>query len=429
MTEAKETYVYIQLNGEFIPAGFLEMYGQGRESFAAFQYGTRYLAREDAISIDPTSLPLQEGRFLTNTGVKMLFGGIRDASPDDWGRHILDNIKDGNILTEFDYLTSSNVDRVGALAFGPDLSGPQRVFPFNVSKEDLYGDSLNLEQMILFADLIESETQLPPEQKRFLIRGSSLGGAQPKSSTVYEGKQWIVKFSKKYDSWSTCRVENATMTLARLCGLNVPETKTMTIVNRDIFLIERFDRLGKSRTPFISARTLLGIQSESGDQDRSYQEIAEQFRIHGDINHLHDDLEELYKRMVFNVLCNNFDDHLRNHGFLYQGSGWRLSPAYDVVAQPEGVNQKQLYLNIGDKGRRATIKNALTQTEPFGLNHEGALSIVNNMASIVKNNWQSVFKECGVPANIFPELKNVSFAEAKDSEDELYSSPHSGSLK
>ncbi|MCP3872768.1 MAG: HipA domain-containing protein [Desulfobacteraceae bacterium] len=423
MAEAKETYVYIQLNAEFIPAGFLEMYGQGRESFAAFEYGTRYLAREDAISIDPASLPLQEGRFLTNTGVEMLFGGIRDASPDNWGRQILDSIKEGKTLTEFDYLTSSNIDRVGALAFGPDLSGPQRVFPFHVLKEDLYGDSLNLEQMILCADLIENETELSLEQKRFLARGSSLGGAQPKSSTLHKGQQWIVKFSKKYDSWSTCRVENATMTLARLCGINVPETKTMTIVDRDVFLIKRFDRDDKLRTPFISARALLGIQGESGDsgltidQDKSYQEIAEQFRLHGDINHLHEDLEELYKRMVFNVLCNNFDDHLRNHGFLYQGSGWRLSPVYDVVAQPEGVDQKQLYLKIGDKGRRATIKNALTQTEPFGLNDEDALYIVKNMVSKVKNNWQPVFEECGVPKNIFSELKNVSFAEAEDFSD------------
>jgi len=419
MADPKETYVYVQLNGEFVPAGLLGMRGQGRESSAVFEYGSKYLQRPNAISIDPVLLPLQKGRFFTRVGWKMLFGGIRDASPDGWGRHILDTLKEDKNLTEYDYLTASNDDRVGALAFGPDLSGPKRVFPFNVSPQDLHGETLNLELMIHLSDAIENEEDLPLEQKRFLVRGSSLGGAHPKCSTSYEGKQWIVKFSKKFDSWSTCRVENATMKLAGMCGINVPETKVIQVLNRDLFLIERFDRKENLRIPFISARTLLGIQGETGgsgsteDQNKSYQNIAEQCRTHGDPNHLFEDLEELYRRMVFNVLCNNFDDHLKNHGFLNQDSGWRLSPAYDIVTQPEGIKEKQLYLNIGDQGHRATIENALTRPGSFGLKSEDALHIVNGMASTVKNNWENVFRDCGVPEKIFPELKAVSFSEVE----------------
>ncbi len=171
MADPKETYVYIQLSGEFVPAGLLGMRGQGRESSAVFEYGSKYLQRPNAISLYPVLLPLQKGRFFTRVGWKMLFGGIRDASPDGWGRHILDTLKEDKSFTEYDYLTASNDDRVGALAFGPDLSGPKRVFPFNVSGQDLHGETLNLEQMIHFSDAIENEEDLPLNKKGSLLEG------------------------------------------------------------------------------------------------------------------------------------------------------------------------------------------------------------------------------------------------------------------
>lgn len=421
---SRETYVYIQLNGDFIPAGLLMMAGQGRDSYAEFQYGKRYLNRDDALPVDPVSLPLQVGKFQTAKGFKMLFGGIRDASPDGWGRHVLSQAAqgEGRVLTEFDYLTLSADDRVGALAFGPDLSGPQRRFPFKISGE-LSGETLNLDEMLKIADTIENENEFEDKYKRFLVRGSSfdsgLGGAQPKASTCMDGKQWVAKFSRRFDAWSTCRVEHATITLAKMCGITAPETRVIEVAGRDIFLIERFDREGDLRKHFISARTLLGIQGEtesSGSQDDhawSYQDIADQLRLYGNPEHIRDDLEQLFRRMVFNVLCNNFDDHLRNHGFLYQ-DGWRLSPAYDVVAQPQGFDDLQmLFLIVGEQGRLATVENVLSQPFSFGLDHDDALNIVSDMAMAVKNNWREVFKSSNVPETLYGELRHTSFANAE----------------
>ncbi|THB80646.1 MAG: type II toxin-antitoxin system HipA family toxin [Desulfobacteraceae bacterium] len=423
---SQETYVYIHLNGHFIPAGILTMNGQGRDSYAEFQYGKRYLERHDALPLDPVSLPLQTGRFQTARGFRMLFGGIRDASPDGWGRHVLNQAAQGKgfILTEFDYLTLSADDRAGALAFGPDLNGPQRRFPFKTPGE-LDGESLNLEDMLKIADTIDSENELENKYKRFLVRGSSfdsgLGGAQPKASTSLDGRQWVAKFSRRFDAWSTCRVENATMSLARLCGLVVPETRVIDVAGRDIFLIERFDRETEIRKHFISARTLLGLQGEaestghSADHDQSYQDIAGQLRLYGSPAYIKEDLEQLYRRMVFNVLCNNYDDHLRNHGFLYSEGGWRLSPLYDVVAQPMGLEERQLsFLRIGEHGRLATIDNLLSEPSAFGIDRENAFHIVSQMAEAVKNNWPIVFKENQVPQSIFGELRNVSFINAED---------------
>lgn len=433
---SQETYVYIHLNGDFVPAGLLSMGGQGRESYAEFQYGNRYLDREDAVSLDPVSLPLLPGRFETGPGFKMLFGGIRDASPDGWGRHVLNQAaqEKGQVLTEFDYLTLSADDRVGALGFGPNLTGPYRRFPFQVPAE-LHGESLDLEEMLKIADAIEDETEFEDKYKRFLVRGASfdsgLGGAQPKASTVLDGRQWVVKFSRKFDAWSTCRVELATMTLAKNCGIDVPDAKVMNVAGRDIFLIERFDRDAQIRKHFISSRTLLGIQGEtesSGsqtDHNASYQDIAAQMRLYGSPDHIKNDLEQFYRRMVFNVLCNNFDDHLRNHGFLHDGDGWRLSPAYDVVAQPQGLDDTQMsFLKIGNQGRLGTVKNLLSDPFAFGLDKEDAFHIVSQMAMAIKNTWQEVFKVCQVPESIFDELKNVSFANAEGFDPQSFSNDH-----
>lgn len=364
------------------------------------------LQRKNAISIDPVQLPLSEYLF-RSTPESPVFGAIRDTSPDGWGRHLLDKAAEPQSPGEFEYLTALPVeDRIGALGFGNSLKqGPGPINP-GWSNYPPCGAELDLTNMIKAVDQIEDEKNISPEYSRFLIRGSSLGGAQPKAPVKYEGKIWLTKFSRKYDAWSTCRIENANLHLAGICGLIVPESKTVTVAGRDIFLISRFDRDKKGgRIPFISAATLLGTDKiEKG----TYQDIAVQMRKYCASSYVHEDLKELYRRMVFNVLCNNTDDHLRNHGFIYfSGAGWRLSPAYDIVPQPDMGDEDTRLLTLGvgiDGSRKATLKNVLSSCGVFGVHREEGEKIIDQMKKKFLTKWEQVYLKYHVPKKTLEDL-------------------------
>ncbi|MBT8340390.1 MAG: HipA domain-containing protein, partial [Desulfatitalea sp.] len=272
-----------------------------------------------------------------------------------------------------------------------------------------HGAELDLGGMIEAADRIEAEETLAPEYRRFLVRGSSLGGAKPKAPTTYEGRPWIAKFGHQYDAWNTCRIENATLKLAQDCGIIVPESKAITVAARDVFLIERFDRdPSGNRIPFISAATLLGTDRIDGG---SYQEIAVQMRRYTAASFLHQDLKQLFQRLIFNILCNNSDDHLRNHGFIHvRGQGWRLSPAYDIVPQPDmgSPEPRRLTLAVGmDGSREATLTNALSSCPVFGLTQEEGRRLIDRMKAIFLGRWQRVFALCQVPTKDFSALSQA----------------------
>ncbi|MGE4291474.1 MAG: type II toxin-antitoxin system HipA family toxin [Desulfovibrio sp.] len=394
-----ETYVYLHLAGEFVPAGLLTLHQTNDKVVSEFAYGRRYLERENAAPLDPLQLPLIRSEFQTS-GV---FRAFQDASPDAWGRHLLDRAAEdeGVVPTEFEYLTVQDQEnRIGAIAFGPDLDGPRPTKP-SWRPEEISGERVDFAEMVETVDKILNHEKLSPAQRRFFIRGSSAGGAQPKTLVDYDGKKWIAKFSRELELWPTCRIELAAMSLAAKCGIRVPFCRVLDVGGRDVFLTERFDRTeGGGREHFLSAMTLIGSDHiERG----AYGDIAMAIRKYGDARFIRKDLEELFRRMVFNVLVNNWDDHLRNHGFLYDpGSGhWRLSPAYDIVPQPqrEGEEEKRLTLALGERGSRATIENALSRCGDYSLRPEVAKEIVDGMVQVVRRGWERENAEAGVPAD------------------------------
>lgn len=405
MAITNDAYVFIHLDGVWVPCGYLTMRQDGRSVVSTFQYGRKYLARDNAVAVDPVQLPLGRGVF-TSTAAAPLFGGIRDASPDGWGRHLLDRAAEPGICTEFEYLTALPVDdRIGALGFGATLEkGPGPIVP-GWKREPVYGATLSLAEMIEAADRVDAVEELAPRHRRFLMRGSSLGGAQPKAPTSFEGEAWIAKFGHRHEAWNTCRIENAAMHLAAECGIVVPMTRTLMVAGRDVFLIRRFDRDGAQRRHFVSAATLLGTADITAG---SYQEIAVGIKRYGVAGQIKDDLAQLYRRMVFNILCNNSDDHLRNHGMVHHpGKGWRLSPAYDVVPQPDmGPGQaRQLTLGIGmDGSRSATLDNALSVCGVFGLKDDDARALIREIRQIFLSRWEAVFAACSVPKKDFSAL-------------------------
>ncbi|NDV18189.1 type II toxin-antitoxin system HipA family toxin [Pseudodesulfovibrio sp. JC047] len=391
------TYVYIHLGTAFVPAGLLSMHQTGKDVVSSFAYGRRYLARKDAAPIDPLQLPLGQNEY----HAKGLFRAFHDASPDGWGRHLLDRAaeSEGVVPSEFDYLTVLNQqDRIGALAFGPDLNGPRPSTP-SWRPQTLHGEQLDLERMLQNVDTVLNHEALPPDQRRFLIRGSSVGGAQPKATIEYEGRHWIAKFSREFEHWPTCRIELAARNLAARCGIRVPTCKMIEVGGRDIFLTERFDRgiSSADRIHFLSSMTLIGSDSMTLG---TYGDIALALRRFGMADHLKDDLHELFRRMVFNILCNNWDDHLKNHGFLYDipSGKWRLSPAYDIVPQPQrdGNDASRLTLGIGKHGRVATLENALSRSQDFALDRDDARQMAHQLQTTVRQNWKEANKEAGV---------------------------------
>jgi serine/threonine-protein kinase HipA len=392
-------YVYVYLEEGPVPAGILETIGAGREAAARFRYGRRYLQRKDRLALDPVQLPLtdpdDEREYITAEGFA-LFNGIRDAAPDGWGRHLMERAAGGQVLSEFDYLVATGDSRVGALAFGTDLSGPRRIVPWaktEGAEDDEAGEDLDLAGMIEAVRELNTAQDLPMKHRRFLMLGSSLGGARPKATTEYDGRQWIAKFGRADDRSPMCRIEYMTMKLAQKAGITVPPVRLERVLGQDIYLVERFDRVpnedGCRRVPFISGLTILGAH-ESESSRQSYRGLADQLRRLG--SEPTKDATQLWRRMVFNILCSNNDDHLRNHGFLWDGCGWRLSPGYDIVSFPQIGTERDLAIGVGRNGRRATIENALTNVASFGLSRAEGVSIAKTMQMTVKTNWE---KLCG----------------------------------
>jgi serine/threonine-protein kinase HipA len=321
----------------------------------------------------------------------------------------MDRAAGARALTEFDYLVATGEDRVGALAFGPDVSGPRRIRPWG--EERLAGEKFDLAGMLEAVRDVDTADDLPRKHGRFLSRGSSLGGARPKATTEDGGKQWIAKFGRADDRYPICRAEYITMKLAGQVGINVPAVRIEIILGQDIYLVERFDRVptGKDyrRLPFISGLTIIGAH-ESESTQQSYRRLAEQLRLFGSAP-VHD-AKELWRRMVFNILCNNTDDHLRNHGFLWDGKGWRLSPAYDIVPFPSVSLDRDLAIGVGRDGRRATLNNALSDVASFGLSRTEAVSTALAMQKAVKTGWEALFRRNGFPTAEIERLRNCFIA-------------------
>lgn len=380
----KEVVVYIYLKNKFVPAGRLAFDNQGRYANSVFQYGEKYLQRDDAISVDPVQLPLVNKQFETELGFDV-FNGIRDAGPDRWGRYLLDK-KYHHALDELDYIIDVGPDRCGALAFGADTRGIKET---RANRLDLKLCLDAAEQAIAGEDTEALE--------RFLEYGPSLGGARPKATVMWNDKPHVAKFTLSMDRRNEALIEYATMSLAKKCGLNVPPIDKTQVSGRDVFLIERFDRICENNSehpvPFISGLTATGLH-EQDYQQWSYLSLYNAIKKFSK-NPTEDEIE-LYKRMVFNILVFNNDDHMRNHGFLYHGEQkWGLSPLYDVVPGTINTQTYMLSMNIGEFGKEASLENARSAAKYFLLSDAQADKIIVELSEVCLG-WEQHYRGCGV---------------------------------
>jgi serine/threonine-protein kinase HipA len=395
-------YVTLQLPGDeqAVPAGLLTLVEEDRRTLLSrFTYGRGYLRRQNAVAVDPVSLPLgtsAERADILPIGGLELFGALRDATPDLWGRRVIENRlgADPDSLPESLFLDRAGPHRTGALGVQKTLEGAPHA-------GDL-PDMMELEHLLEAADCIEAGLPVPAHLELFFTGAPSLGGARPKALLVCDDHQWIAKFPSRNDPFDVPAIERATLELARQVGLAVPPTRLETLPDgRSVMLIQRFDRGMQSeafpKRHMVSALTALGVHEQDSAQMR-YADIARAIEQWGPRGQVQIDRAELFRRMVFNILVSNDDDHLRNHAFLYdsQSQGWRLSPLYDVVPRPSASRERYLHLGVGPKGRVSTLDNALAGCEQFGLSSTDAAVLIDQIVRTVRE-WKGSFEALAVP--------------------------------
>ncbi|MBA56830.1 MAG: phosphatidylinositol kinase [Pseudomonadales bacterium] len=396
-TTDKDAFVWIWLPDatEPVVAGKLESDDQGN---VQFNYGKSYLdrinANPPAISIYEPELPLKNGVLPLIDGLTMP-GCIRDSAPDAWGRRVIINKKlgrkgkdtDTDALGELTYLLESGSDRIGALDF---QRSPSEYVPRSAN-------NVPLEELLQSAARVEQGVPLTPELDQALFHGSSIGGARPKALIEDQGTKYVAKFSSSTDLYSVVKAEYIAMRLAALAGINVAPVKLVQAAQKDILLIERFDRektaKGWTRKAMVSALTLFGLDDMMA-RYASYETFAEIIR------HRFDDpketLEELFSRIVFNILCGNTDDHARNHAAFWNGKTLQLTPAYDICPQGRTGSEATQAMLISGDNRLSKLKSCLDAAPHFQLSESEAKAIFEKQREAIEANWDKVCDEANL---------------------------------
>ena len=401
MVEQKQIYVYDDFSfDEPLLMGMLYVNViRGGESYS-FEYNQEWLKKTNLlVDLDPELMTFGGRQY---PSARNIFGLFADASPDRWGRVLMN--KRERILAEkenrkprklhdSDYLLGVyDETRMGGIRLKLDVKGSfladdkESAVPPWATLRTLEEASRNFEN---------DETGLSERWLNQLIRpGSSLGGARPKATVVdTKGQLWIAKFPSKNDENDTGAWEMVVHDLAGLCDLNVPEAKIEKFSKLGTtFLIKRFDRFGEKRIHFASAMTLLNRTDGASAADGcSYLDIGAFIKANG--AKPKEDLIELWRRIVFNMAVSNTDDHLRNHAFLLTDMGWILSPLYDVNPVPYG---EELALNVSESDNSISLDLAITTAPRFGIKEANAKKYAEEILQVVNNNWEKLAVKYGL---------------------------------
>lgn len=387
-----EAYVWVWLPGETTPvvAGRLASAGDQLQ----FNYGRSYLARKDAVSLYEPELPLKPGVLPLLNGLSMP-SCIRDAAPDAWGRRVILNktfgAKGPNIdvaaLDELTYLLESGSDRIGALDFQTSATDFVPREAATASLDELTNAAANVEMGI----------PLTPESDRALFHGSSIGGARPKAMIVDVNRKYVAKFSSQSDLYSVVKAEYVAMRLAAEVGIDVASAQLRNAAGKDALLIERFDRektkTGWRRRAMVSALTLLELD-EMMARYASYEDLATIIRHR--FKAPKPTLKELFRRLLFNILCGNTDDHARNHSAFWDGHDLTLTPAYDICPQARTGGEASQAMLIGGNERMSQIAPCLRAAPSFFLSEDEAATIAARQITTIRERWGNICDEAGL---------------------------------
>jgi serine/threonine-protein kinase HipA len=401
-----ECFVYITLHGQTEPvtAGrfALSLDRRGTPE-GRFVYGRSYLERPNAVALDPVELKLSPRTYST-AALNGVFGTLRDASPDYWGRRVIQRHLGKAQPGEMEYLLYSPDDRAGALGFGLNQTPPAPKRAFNqtldLAKVQSSADSIVADDDRPDGDRASDHADDRDQVEKLMVIGTSMGGARPKAVVEDEAGLWIAKFNRPDDTWNSARVEHAMLILARACGLSTAESRVVEVAGRDVLLVKRFDRektqAGYLRARMISALTLLRTEDTHHSRDKwSYVLLAEEVRRV--CAEPAQNAAELFRRMAFNAQISNIDDHPRNHALIAKETEWNLSPAYDLTpAVPVSMERRDLALECGDAGRFANASNLLSQSARFLLEPGHATAMIDAMEAQVRGTWYTTARAAGV---------------------------------
>ena len=384
----REVVVHVDLDGAPYLVGRLWTRLRENKQTATFEYDAGWLRHPARFSLEP-ALQLGPGPFHTPVDLPM-FGAIGDSAPDRWGRALMRRMerrradREGGpprTLHEVDYLLLVDDEaRAGALRFAETLGGPflrqddaKRIPPL-----------IDLPRLLSAAEHVLAGTDTDEDLKLLFAPGSSLGGARPKASVREKnGALAIAKFPRHDDEYNVVVWEAVALLLARKAGIEVPDARIEDVGGNPVMVVRRFDRIGTQRIPFLSALSMLGARD---NDTRSYMEMADALRQHGAVPK--EDIPALWRRMVFNILISNTDDHLRNHAFIYEGTrGWRLSPAYDLNPVPVDIKPRVLSTAISEEDATASLDLAFQVAPYFELKDVEARKIAGDVARGVAN-WR-----------------------------------------
>ncbi|MCX6179017.1 MAG: HipA domain-containing protein [Chlorobiales bacterium] len=382
-----------------ILVGQLTYAKSGLRENSSFSYTQQWLQSTERFSFSP-DLDLIEGHqyHKAASGSDSVFHlGIADTEPDGWGCRVIarDHAKRRKILladgreqsfeplTEWDYLAGvDDVSRVGALRICDEngnylrtIEGHERATP----------PLLELAHLLGASQAVERKKETEADLRYLRGRGTSLGGLRPKCSIIDDGHLAIGKFPSITDERSVTKGEVLALHLALAAGINAAQSRIIVTDNSSIAVIRRFDRTHNGgRIPYLSAASML---QAGRDEERAYTEIAE--RIISMCAEPKHDLAELWRRIVFNLLITNVDDHLHNHGFLHVHHGqWRLAPAFDLNPFPDKDQELKTWLTE-DTGPVSSIKEIMNVADHFWLEHTQAIKILDEVYCAVKN-WRTV---------------------------------------
>ncbi len=393
----RSVFVYVELAGIPNKVGTLWTRERGGRQSATFEYAREWLDNPSRFALEP-ALAMGSGPHHTSEP-NALFGALNDSAPDRWGRALmrraerrLGGAEGGPVRTllEIDYLLRvHDVSRLGALRFAENEDGP---FLAESSRNDV-PLFIALPRLLSASERVLAEKSSDDDLRLLLAPGSSLGGARPKASVLdSRGHLCMAKFPSPADEWLVVSWEAVALSLASRAGIPVPACKLETVAGKRVLVTQRFDRHDQTRVPFLSAMSMLGAEDH---ETRCYLEIADALRRWG--SSPREDLHALFRRIVFNVLISNTDDHLRNHGFLYQSAaGWRLAPAYDLNPMPVDVKPRVLCTEIDVGDATASLDLALHVAKYFELDANTARQTAREVGVAVFS-WRREAANMGIP--------------------------------
>ena len=380
--------VYVDLNGTPHQVGKLWVHDRKRRESISFEYNRDWLSHPRCFALDP-ALKLVSGPFHASPD-KPLFGAIDDSAPDRWGRLLMRRAERKNAerekrtarsLREIDFLLMVDDEaRQGALRFKAEEKGP-----FLTTYDHQHIPPLiSVGNLLRAANRVLQDQDSEEDLRLLLAPGSSLGGARPKASVRdRDGHLAIAKFPRSDDDIDTIKWEAVALKLARQAGIETPDWRLESVARKHILISRRFDREKNVRIPFLSAMSALAAKD---NELHSYLEIADAIKQMSASPE--QDLEALWRRMVFNVLISNVDDHLRNHAFLYAGpQGWRLAPAYDLNPTPVDVKPRILSTAIDPLDSSASLDLAMSAIGYFELDLQRAKKIVKEVGGATRQ-WR-----------------------------------------